>query len=303
MSIKMSYKTLVFAVFTVLAGAFAPSWAGAAEVKEVAPGVYAFVGTEGATNSGFVVTGDGVVVIDTQGPAELAEELKQAIAGVTDEDVAWVINTHYHGDHTFGNQFFSGAPIVSHRWTREALRTRDSAHRTRFRRFFGEESLTGFVFTLPDATFEDRMTLYVGRRKIEIVHTGPAHTGGDAYVYLPAEKVVFTGDLMYSRRLPLMSDGSPAGALAATDELLSLDATVFVPGHGPVGGKPELVEYRRFILELIGEVRRLVAEGHDLEEVKKRVELPEFSDWGRYDEWLGLDAGVVYRELTGEAAR
>src|SRR3990170_1288725 len=102
-------------------------YASGAELKRLSDGVYAFIGEEGATNSGFVVTEKGVVVIDTQGPRGLAMELRRKIKEVTELPVIYAINTHYHGDHTFGNQFFrEGYGIIGHEKTRETLIEEDA---------------------------------------------------------------------------------------------------------------------------------------------------------------------------------
>lgn len=279
-----------------------PGLSYGADVKEVAEGVYAFIGENGATNSGFVVTSEGVVVIDTQGPKEAVMELKEKIRKTAgDKPVIHAVNTHYHGDHTFGNQYFTDSlgGIIAHEKTREALITRDSAHRKRFKRFFGEDSLIGFNFTPPDITFTGRLTLSGGGRTIELVYTGPAHTDGDVYVYLPAEKVVFTGDLLYKKRLPWLADGVVQGAIRACDELLALDAGVYVPGHGGVATRKDVVEYKRYLETLTKEVKSLIDKGRTLKEIKQKISLPDYSEYGKYGEWLPLNAEKVYNELTG----
>lgn len=269
-----------------------------AEVVELAPGVYAFVGEKGATNSGFVVTDDGVVVIDTQGPRELALELRAWIRKVTDLPIAFVINTHYHGDHTFGNQYFNEArAIIAHEETWRALVEKDKAHRTRFKRFFGEESLLGFNPVLPSLTFTEKMVLRVGGRELVLVHPGVAHTFGDVYVFMPAEGVVFAGDLLYKKRLPLLGDGDTLGAISALDTLLQTGADVYLPGHGGVATKEDIVKFKKYLLDLRGEVTRFIDEGKTLEEVKDMIKLPEYSGYVMYKEWLGQNAGAVYREI------
>ena len=297
------FRMLFAAVAAVLicsAASTAAPAAGAAVVRELAPGVYAFVGKDGATNSGFVVTGEGVVVIDTQGPRELALDLRERIREVTDRPVIYVINTHYHGDHTFGNQYFREArAIIAHEETRRTLKESDKAHRTRFKKFFGEESLLGFNPTLPDLTFTDRLTLRVGGRVFVLIHPPAAHTRGDVYVHMPAEGVVFAGDLLYKGRLPYLGEGETSGAVAALDELLATGASVFLPGHGEVAGRDDVLAYRGYLTKLMAEVERLAAEGKTVEQVTGEIELPEYSGYLMYDRWLGQNAGAVYREITG----
>lgn len=269
-----------------------------AKLNELAPGVWAFVGEHGATNSGFVVTSAGVVVIDSQGPRERALLLKKKIREVTDKPVTYLINTHYHGDHTFGNQFFPGAAIISHANTRALLIEREAGHRERFKRFFGPKSLDGFVLTLPSITFTDRMTLRSGKTVIELAYAGyTAHTPGDIFVFLPGEKVVFTGDLLYNGRLPLLNDGDSSGAIAALDTLAKTGAEKFVPGHGPVSGTEGVGAYRGYLTDLRGEVRWLMEKGKSVDEVRGTISLPRYSGYINYKEWLGDNAAHIYGEL------
>ena len=273
----------------------------APELKKLTDRVYAFIGEEGGTNSGFVVTDSGVVVIDTQGPRGLALDLRKRIKEVTELPVIYVINTHYHGDHTFGNQYFREAlAIISHEETRSLLIEKDEPHRARFKGFFGEDSLDEFTLTLPEITFSDRLVLRAGSTTFEIVHTPPAHTYGDAYVYVPGEDVVFTGDLLYKGRLPWLHDGVFSGALKAVDELIGLNASRYVPGHGDVAAKEGLLEYKKYLLDLDSEVRRLKGLGKGAEEIKKEISLPAYEGYLMYREWLPLNAEKVYMELSGE---
>ena len=144
-----------------------PAFSAEPEVVRLAEGVYGFIGEEGATNSGFVVTLEGVVVIDTQGPKDLALLLKKRIREITDKPVLYVINTHFHGDHTFGNQYFKEAKeIISHENTKINLTEKDKEHREQFKRFFGEKALEGFELTLPTKTIRDTFLMQVGGKRL-----------------------------------------------------------------------------------------------------------------------------------------
>ena len=290
---------------TLLVNLFMLVFASAAhaspELKTLAPGVYALVGGEGKTNSGFVVTEKGVIVIDTHGPAQLAKLLREKIKETTDKPVSHVINTHYHGDNTFGNQYFAEGLIIAHENTRKALIEKDEGHRAMFKKFFGAESLKEFSLTLPEATFTDRMILRHGGRTMELVYAGAkAHTNGDIFVWLPEEKVLFAGDLLYNGRLPLLNDGETIGALKAIEKITSTDASVLVPGHGPVSTIDDALRYKGYIVALRAEVKKMMAEGMSREEVVSKVSLPEYSSWLMYKEWLPANAARVFDELTGE---
>jgi cyclase len=288
----------------VLMLVFAQAAFAAPELQMLAPGVYALVGGEGKTNSGFVVTEKGVIVIDTQGPAALAKLLREKIKETTDKPVSHVINTHYHGDHTFGNQYFAEGLIIAHENTRKALIEKDEGHRAMFRKFFGEESLKEFSLTLPEATFTDRMILRSGGRTMELVYAGAkAHTGGDIFVWLPEERVLFAGDLLYNGRLPLLNDGETVGALKAIDKITSTDAVVLVPGHGQVSTIDDALRYKGYIGALRAEVKRMMAEGMSREEVVSKVSLPAYSSWLMYKEWLPANAARVFDELSSEKGK
>lgn len=282
----------------------APSQAAGPELRKLARGVFALIGEDGGTNSGFVVTGEGVVVIDSQGPRPLAELLREKIRETTPEPVVFVVNTHYHGDHTFGNQLYNEAVIAGHEKTRSSLIEKDEGHRAMFARFFGPESLKGFRLSPPDLTFSDRLTFRLGDKTIEVVYAGSrAHTDGDAFVWLPEEKVLFAGDLLYNGRLPLLNDGDTAGAVAAIDRIVATGAEVFVPGHGAVSGRQDAAVYRRYLASLRAEVRRMAGEGMALGEIRSAIALPEFASWKMYGQWLPANAEKVYMEITGEAGQ
>ena len=297
----MKRPLLATLLVNVIALVLAQAAFAAPELKTLAPGVYALVGGEGKTNSGFVVTEKGVIVIDTQGPGELAKLLKEKIKETTAKPITHVINTHYHGDHSFGNQYFSEGLIIAHENTRKALIENDEGHRTMFRKFFGAESLKEFSLTLPEATFTDRMILRHGGRTMELIYAGAkAHTDGDIFVWLPEERVLFAGDLLYSGRLPLLNDGETTGALKAIDKITSTDASVLVPGHGPVSTIDDALRYKGYIEALRAEVKKMMDNGMNREEVASKVSLPPYSSWLMYKEWLPANAARVFDELTSE---
>lgn len=269
------------------------------ELVELTKDVYGFIGREGATNSGFVVTEEGVVVIDAQGPKDLALLLKKKISEVTRKPVIYVINTHYHGDHTFGNQYFKEAKIIAHENTRKNLIEKDAKHRETFKRFFGEKSLEGFSLTLPEITISDTMTLHAGGKTIYASYAGnPAHTDGDIFVYLPSEGILFAGDLLYNSRLPWLADGDTSGWIKTLDSLSAIDARICVPGHGSVGDKNIIKDLKAYLMDMKEEVKRLMEMGKNLEEIKKEISLPKYSNHIKYTEWLPLNAEKAYTELT-----
>ena len=269
------------------------------EVIKLAGGVYGFIGEEGAANSGFVLTNEGVVVIDTQGPKDLALLLRKKIRKVTDKPIVYVINTHYHGDHTFGNQYFKEAKeIISHENTKKNLIEKDKQHREQFKKIFGENALEGFALTLPTKTFKDTLILRAGGKTIELAYLGKGHTDGDIIVYLPIERIMFGGDLLYRGRLPWLGDAYTFDWIETLKKLKNFDAGIYVPGHGGVGDISILFMFKQYLVDLQLEVRKYIEKGKIIDAIKKEVSLPKYKNWLKYKEWLPLNAEKVYRELT-----
>ncbi len=279
-----------------------PAFSAGPEVVNLAEGVYGFIGEEGATNSGFVVTREGVVVIDTQGPKDLALLLKRRILEITDKPVLYVINTHFHGDHTFGNQYFKEAKeIISHENTKINLTEKDKEHREQFKRFFGEKALEGFELTLPTKTIKDTFLMQVGGKTIELAWLGRGHTDGDIVVYLPVERVLFGGDLLYKERLPWLGDAYISDWVGTLERVRNFDAGIYVPGHGGIGDITMLTQLQSYLMDLQNEVKRYLEKGMSVDEMKKEIALPKYQNWSRYQEWLPFNAEKVYRELENKA--
>ncbi|OGP32612.1 MAG: hypothetical protein A2073_07455 [Deltaproteobacteria bacterium GWC2_42_11] len=287
-------------IFLLLLSLFfvSPLYASEPEVVKLRENVYAFIGADGAANSGFVVTNEGVVVIDTQGLKELSILLKNKIKENTDKPVAFVINTHYHGDHTFGNQYFKEAKeIISHDNTKKNLIEKKEPHERQFKKFFGEKSLEGFELTLPTKTFTNTLSMRIGNKSFELVCLGVGHTDGDIIVYLPTERLIFAGDLLYTERLPWVNDGNIKNWKEVLRKIGWFEADTYVPGHGKVAGKKRLKEFEGYLSDLTEEVKKLKKQGMNAEEVAKNISLSKYKNWIKYNEWLVLNAKKAYEEI------
>ncbi|MBV9446025.1 MAG: MBL fold metallo-hydrolase [Streptosporangiaceae bacterium] len=226
--------------------------APAPEVIEVAENVYAYTQPHGGwclNNAGVLAGSDGTVVIDTVATVQRAAKLRESIERIGADPVRTVVNTHHHGDHTFGNDAFGPVTIVAHR----AARAEMAASGLGLTTLWPEADWGEVRLTLPNLTFEGRLTVYVDDRRADLIHVGPAHTTNDVVVWLPAERVLFAGDVLMSGVTPFNLMGSVSGALRAIGELRDLDPQTIVCGHGPVAG-PEVLEqttaYLRWIQQL-----------------------------------------------------
>jgi quinoprotein relay system zinc metallohydrolase 2 len=279
---------------------------------EIAPGVHVHAGEVALmssenrgdiANAGFIVGGEAVAVIDTGGSAAIGEGLLAAIRAVTDKPVRYVINTHVHPDHVFGNAAFAetGATFAGSARLPAALAARGEYYRDANARLLGPE-LAGDVAIVPPAlTVEDRMTIDLGRRKIELRVWPTAHTDSDLTVLDPQTGTLFAGDLVFVEHTPAL-DGSIAGWLAVMEELAAIPAARAVPGHGlaPVPWPEALAPQRRYLEAVASDVRRLIAEGATIAEAPAQAAEAERSRWKLFDEFHARNVTAAFAELEWE---
>ncbi|MEU8775923.1 MBL fold metallo-hydrolase [Streptomyces sp. NPDC048606] len=264
-----------------------------------APGVYAYVQPDGGwclNNAGFVSDSGRTLLVDTAATERRALALRAAVeaAGAPAPDT--VVNTHHHGDHTYGNGVFADrAVVVGH----ENARTEQLAAGRQLELIWPDTDFGSVEITAPTLTYTDRLTLHVGGTEVRVIHPGVAHTTGDSVVWLPAQRVVFTGDLIFAGGTPFLAMGSLSGSLRALELLRALDAETVVPGHGPLTD-PSAYEaterYLRYVAELAREGRQ---KGLTPLETAWQADLGEFAGW-RESERLVANVHRAYAELAGE---
>ncbi|MFE2146854.1 MBL fold metallo-hydrolase [Streptomyces sp. NPDC059456] len=264
-----------------------------------AAGVYAYVQPDGGwclNNAGFVSDGGRTLLIDTAATQRRALALREAVVAAGVPLPRTVVNTHHHGDHTYGNAVFAPeALILGH----DNARTEQLAAGHQLELIWPATDFGSIEITAPDLTYSDRMTFHLGETEVRVIHPGVAHTTGDSIVFLPRQRIVFTGDLVFAGGTPFLAMGSLAGSLRALELLRSLDAETVVPGHGPLTD-PSAYEaterYLRHVAELAREGR---AKGQTPLEVARQADLGEFAAW-RESERLVANLHRAYAELAGE---
>ena len=274
-----------------------------AEIVELAGGVYARL-HEGLTNAGVIVGDDGVLVIDSLRVPSFARDLIQDVRHLSDKPIRYVIDTHSHWDHSWGNEEFPDSTIIGHANCRSEMLNLENVEWWRDRAAsqnqpWSEEVKTVRV-TPPSLTFETSMQLYFGGRRIDLRYLGRAHTSGDLFVHLPDDGLVFTGDVAQDRGVPYMFDGYIEDWVQTDERLLELDAERFVSGHGPVGEWPALAEARDFIAALASATERAIADGQEEGTASARVtaELRErFGGWRRFDS-VEESAAYAFRQIA-----
>ena len=270
---------------------------------EVAPGVYAFIQPGGATDAGFIVEEEGVVIIDTLMTTTLAERLLAEVRRVTDKPVRYVVNTHWHGDHLFGNALMPPAPIVAHDTCRDDLFTEWEAHREFLRDLYPAvyEEWRDLPRTPPNVTFSDSLTLHLGTRPVELRFYGRAHTRGDVAVFMADGGRAVRGRPLVPQVHPQRSGtASPMRGCGVAERVEQVDCGIIVPGHGPLGTPAHLSEMRECLDLIVRQGRRSFEAGMSPSAARDALNLGAFADWGRQDDRLPTLMERLYQELRGE---
>jgi cyclase len=273
---------------------------GRPRVEEVAAGIHAYIQPDGTwwiNNTGFLVGQRGVVSVDACSTERRTRAYLRAVGAVTTQPVRTVVNTHHHGDHTFGNYLFAGATIVGHEATRTSVQAWgkpwDAPVWTPVE--WGDIELEP-----PFLTYQDGVTLWVDDLRCEVTHVGTAaHTTNDSIVWVPERSVLFSGDLLFNGGTPFLLQGSIAGSVKVLEEVVKpLGAETIVPGHGPVAGPQvidEVLSYLRFVQDT---ARAAKAAGRTPLEAARETDLGEFADL-RDKERLAGNLHRAYAELDG----
>jgi cyclase len=282
-------------------------------LKEIKDGIYAAIAKDGTgafSNSGVVDFGDGLIVFDafsSPAPARVLRELAEELTG---KPVKYLFNSHWHGDHTFGNQVFADVPIIATSLTREWHMERnkiedrqkeyeetkasvedllkqanletDPMNKASLLHQHAEmvcvtEAIPELNITLPTLIFEDHLTIHGSKRTVELICYGGGHTPSDAFMYIPDEKMAFMGDLLtVDMHLPIYDTYA---FTANHKRILALEIDVYVPGHGDVSDKDTFLKLNRYLHHLIDIAEKAIQQGLTLEEFLENGVAVEYSMW------------------------
>jgi glyoxylase-like metal-dependent hydrolase (beta-lactamase superfamily II) len=258
------------------------------QLKQVAPDLY-FLYDDLSSNSGFLVTPEGVLVIDTRQHPAHGRDLIERIRKITDQPVKWVINTHAHGDHYYGNPAFkvAGATIIAHRDVVAGMVKNEQLELKRRLAFFKSLKLdpAEVKTVLPDVTFDSRLTLTLGGRTVEIMYLGPGQNPGDTLVYFPHARALYVGGPFAKNNWSNMSfTPSMDGWIALLQRIAAMEnVDLFLPGHGDVGGREDVLAEARLLSEVQAGVKAAIAAGKTREEIVKTLRFPQFAHLRNYD--------------------
>ena len=336
MKIQFLMIAIVIAIFSC-AGTLAcpvPKSEDDFQIVKVADGVYAAIAKSGGIasgNTGFVIGDDGVLIFDTFFTPAAISELIAEIESLTRLPIKYAVNSHYHLDHTGGNQVLvaRGVPIIAH----DNVRVWQTTKNRRFLPAAAElekrradaakqlaetpadqkdkraqlehqirrlEAMMSITLTNPTVTFSSgAIHLHLGKREV-ILSTLPGHTGGDVFAYVPDANVVFTGDLGWSKTLPNLIDATVNDWIPTLDKMLAQYPTAkFIPGHGSVAEAAEIKDFRDYLDDLRGRVKKGIADGLTLDQAKQQLTLPEKYKGLAFQNFATPNVEDMYKEIKG----
>jgi cyclase len=290
-------------------------------LHEVGDGLYAYLqpdGSWGWSNAGLIVDGESTLLVDTLYDLALTEQMLHAMrrAVPAAASIDTLVNTHANGDHCYGNQLVGGAGgariIASERTAVEMTELPPAAMAAMIERApemgelgafflecFGAFDFKGIELVLPEETFSGELSLRVGERALHLLEVGPAHTRGDTLVHVPAQRVLFCGDILFSGAHPVAWEGPVSNWIAACDRILAMDVEVLVPGHGPLAGPDAIRELKAYFEYLYEQVRERYARGMTVLQAARSISLERWADWGE-GERLAVNVANIYRECSGD---
>jgi len=292
-------KLFVFLILVVLAaGAQQPDFSKVEiKVAKVAGTVYMLQGYGG--NIGVSVGPDGVLIVDDQ-YAPLADKIKAALKGITDKPVKFVLNTHWHFDHTGGNAYFGEtAPIIAHENVRKRLESGGNI------KAFNMTIAPAPKSALPVVTFDDKVVVHINGEDIRAIHFPKGHTDGDIVIFFPQSNVVHMGDDFFSGMFPFVdldSGGSVQGLIADLAQIIPMlppDVKV-IPGHGPLSTLDDLKKFEDMLRGTTAAVAAAMKQGKTLDQMKQEKVLANYADWGKGILNADRFTEIIYNDLSGK---
>lgn len=291
-------------------------WPYTKGLHDLGNGCYAYLqpdGTWGYSNAGLIADGDEALLVDTLMDLKLTREMLERMraAEPSAANIGTLVNTHSNPDHTNGNQLIANAQIIAATACLEEMKEQSSAARYPMTgeagAFFQEVLGSRFDFSgirpaLPSRTFNGELTLHVGGKEVRLLELGPAHTRGDIVAFVPADKTVFTGDILFAGGHPVIWEGPVGNWIRACETILGWDVENVVPGHGPITNKSGVRALKHYLEYVRDESRKRFDAGMGYEEAARDIVLDAFSAWTDAERMV-VNVHACYREFDGRAER
>jgi cyclase len=284
-----------------------------AGIAELGKGAFAYLqpdGGWGLSNSGLVVDSGQSLLIDTMFDFPHTRAMLDSFRGVSGAPIGTLVNTHHNGDHCYGNALVEGAEIIATERATEEMRRETPRGLAQFMKgapglgmvgeylthCFSRFDFDGITTKHPDTTFKGRLTRTVGSKIVELIEVGPAHTGGDALVHVPADRLLFSGDILFIDCTPVMWAGPVGNWIAACEAIEAMGVEIIVPGHGPVTDKKGVARVRAYLTYIRDETRKRFDSGLGAFEAARSIALDDFSGWGDAER-IAVNVATLYREF------
>ena len=288
-------------------------------LHDLGNGIYAYLqpdGSWGWSNAGLVVDGEESLLVDTLFDENLTADMlcdMEDVAGPARGDINWLVNTHANGDHCHGNHLVSGAEIIASAAAAAEMAEFTPEMMAEIMRAapemgeageyllhcFGAFDFDGIVHTPPTSTFSGQKSILVGDKQVELIEVGPAHTAGDVLVHVPAEKTVFTGDILFIDGTPIIWAGPVSNWVKACDRIMAMDVESIVPGHGPITDKAGVKQVRDYLTFLDEQARARFDASMPVTEAVRDIALGEYRNW-LDAERIAVNVNTLFREYRGE---
>ncbi len=254
--------------------------------RQVAPDLY-FLYDYDSSNAGFLVTDEGVLVIDTRQHPRDGQDLIDRIRKVTDKPIKWVVNTHFHGDHHLGNPAFKaiGATIVAQMDTAALMQKTFAKEVARRGKFFQSRNYDPKEVKLvrPDVTFDHRMNIRLGAKEIQLLYLGPGQNPGDTFVLIPHDRTIYTPGA-FAKRSWANTAFTPSveSWIKLLNQVASMKVDQVLPAHGDVSTPADVAEMAKFLADEYAGVKEAVAKGMSEDEAARRLTFPQYKDYRNY---------------------
>jgi glyoxylase-like metal-dependent hydrolase (beta-lactamase superfamily II) len=290
-SIRLGFGVLALLLST--APALSQQQAPGPQPQKIGQDLYAYISdNDGSANSTFLVTPEGVLVVDSGINPREAQKLLTAIRSVSQQPIRYIINTHYHPDHQGGNATLSkDATVITTPFTRERTQAL----------LAGPLAARRADFRLADETVSSTMTIFLGQYPVEISAPGKGHTLGDAVVYFPQQQAIALGDLFMHGSCPAMDEGSAENWIKTLDAALAKPLQAAVPGHFAVGTKEDVRFFRDYLSDLFTQVKAMAARGATVEQVRAGIHMEKYASlrqFPQYEATFADNAASMYHQLA-----
>jgi cyclase len=266
-------------------------------LRQIIPGHYVYTQNNAGRlfNSGVVVGSDGVLVFDALDSEALARSERQAIAGVTAQPIRYLVSSPFHDPFNGGSAVYADVFKVGHENYRTGLV--DQMQR-------GNVPADVQRARMPNATYRDRMTFYVGGKEIQVLNFGAAHTKGDSVLFVPQDRIVYMSEVFFNEEFPNMAGGYGVSWIRALDAVRALDADIFIPGHGPIPDDPKqtraaLDRARQILVEARDGIQSQIARGATEDQAVAAVPLQQYEKLYAFGAQRDVVLRRIYKELKG----